>query len=79
MKEQQTVLIARHLYEIGSLTPLQALRLYGCFRLAARIKDLRDEGFDIETEIVRRGKKRFAKYVLEAYPECWEKSLKRAA
>ena len=29
------------------LTPQDALRLFGCFRLAARIKDLRDQGHDI--------------------------------
>ena len=31
------------------LTPRYALIKYGCFRLAARIKDLRDEGHDILT------------------------------
>lgn len=33
----------------GPLTPLDALDGCGCFRLAARIKDLRDAGHDIHT------------------------------
>ena len=33
----------------GPLTPLDALNGCGCFRLAARIRDLRDAGYQIET------------------------------
>lgn len=32
------------------VTPLWALREVGCFRLAARIKDLRNDGYDIITD-----------------------------
>lgn len=32
-----------------TLTPREALNEFGCMRLAARIKDLRKEGMDIET------------------------------
>jgi len=46
------------------ITPIQALNLYGCFRLAARILDLRDEGHDIRTELVRKGGTHYAKYTL---------------
>lgn len=31
------------------ITAIEALNSYGCFRLAARIKDLRAQGYDIET------------------------------
>lgn len=31
------------------ITPLQALRSFGCFRLAARVHDLRKAGHEIET------------------------------
>ena len=48
----------------GPLTPVQALHLYGCMRLAARVQELRDSGFPIQTQIVERDGKRFAKYWL---------------
>ena len=32
------------------ITPLQALDLYGCMRLAARVADLRERGHKIITE-----------------------------
>ena len=34
----------------GPLTAVDALNGCGCFRLAARIKDLRDAGYQIETK-----------------------------
>ena len=34
-----------------SLTPMDALRDFGCFRLAARVADLRREGLPIECVI----------------------------
>ena len=34
-------MILEHLEKYGSITPLQALDLYGCFRLAARVHELR--------------------------------------
>ena len=48
----------------GPLTPLQALKLYGCMRLAARVAELRESGFPIQTQIVEQDGKRFAKYWL---------------
>lgn len=50
MKTQLSHLRA-HLKSGRSITPLEALGLYGVFRLAARIKELRDYGWDITTEI----------------------------
>jgi len=35
------------------LTAIGALNMFGCFRLAARIKDLRDEGYHVESEMIR--------------------------
>ena len=52
----------------GPIDPMKALKLYGCFRLAARISDLRDKGYDIRTQIVERDGKRFAKYWLNKNP-----------
>ena len=48
------------------ITPIDALEKYGCFRLSARIKDLRKDGWVIKTEIVRtRSRKRMAQYYME--------------
>jgi hypothetical protein len=47
------------------LTTLEALNMFGCFRLAARISNLREEGMDIETEIVEINDKRVARYSLK--------------
>ena len=44
------------------LTPITALNRFGCFRLAARISDLRKDGHTIFTETVTKGKKTFASY-----------------
>lgn len=40
--------ILAHL-KTGPISAMEALSKYGCFRLAARIKDLRAQGYDIET------------------------------
>ena len=50
----------------ATINPMQALERYGCFRLAARIADLRSAGHTIETTMVDRDGKRFAKYRLVA-------------
>lgn len=57
--------ILLHLRDYGSITPLDALRKFGCFRLGARINDLRNQGYEIETIMTTINKKRFAKYVLK--------------
>jgi hypothetical protein len=46
------------------ITPMEALGLYGCFRLAARIKDLRDLGHLIGTRTIYKNKKKYAQYFL---------------
>lgn len=38
----QTEQILRHLETEGSITPLEALDIYGCFRLAARIGEIKE-------------------------------------
>jgi hypothetical protein len=54
--------IANHLYAGNSITPLGALRRFGCFRLAARINELRGYGLDITTNTYKRNGKRYASY-----------------
>jgi len=46
----------------GWVTAMDALQGCGCFRLAARIKELRDSGHNIATMIVEKDGKRFAAY-----------------
>lgn len=47
------------------ITAMDALRFYGCFRLASRINDLRGMGHDIETRHRRMNGKIFAEYHLK--------------
>lgn len=62
----QCTSILQHLEEYGSIEPIAALDLYGCFRLAARISDLRRRGHVIRTEIVEsEDGKRWARYCLQ--------------
>ena len=56
--------IRAHLESGQTITLIGALSAYGCFRLGARIYDLRREGLAIETELVQREEKRFARYRL---------------
>lgn len=48
----------------GPITAADAMQ-HGCFRLAARVNDLRNQGHDIHTELcVSDNGKRFARYTL---------------
>jgi hypothetical protein len=60
----QNTRIIRHLKKHKTITPMQALRLCGCMRLAARISNLREAGWRIETKMVKRAGKRYARYTL---------------
>ncbi len=57
-------LIEAHLLSGKSITPLEALRRWGCLRLGARIYGLRKR-LDIRTDMVERGNKRYARYSLQ--------------
>jgi len=61
----QNIEILKYLQAGNSITPLEALHLFGCFRLSARIHDLiHIYGNDIKCELILKNKKRFAKYSL---------------
>jgi hypothetical protein len=62
--DSQNALIKGWLMNGRSLTTLEALNMFGCFRLAARIENLRTQGMDIHTEIVEINDKRVARYSL---------------
>jgi hypothetical protein len=63
MTHSQTKDILAYLEEGNSITSIEALNKFGCFRLASRINDLRQLGHDIKTEMVGEDKK-FARYTL---------------
>ena len=57
--------IRKHLEDGKPITALEALNLYGCFRLSAHIHTLRNEyGMNIVTDRITRNGKWFAKYSL---------------
>ena len=60
----QTQAIYEYLKQGNSLTPLEALEKFGCFRLGARIWELKDQGFNIQKTMVRNNGKHFASYKL---------------
>jgi hypothetical protein len=60
----QTEMIRAHLQSGRDLSPIDALNHYGCFRLAARIKELRNQGLPIQTLTEQRNGKAWAKYRL---------------
>jgi hypothetical protein len=63
--ESQSAQILAYLREGNSLTPIDALQRFGCFRLGARVWDLKRDGHDIRTELVDvGGGKRVARYYL---------------
>lgn len=65
-KPTQAGRILAHLRAGNRLTALEALELFGCFRLAARIHELRREGWDIHERTVETPSgKRVAEYSLE--------------
>ena len=63
MKSQNTQIL-NYLSKGKVLTPIEALHMFGCFRLAARIADLRKQGHMIFTDIVKKNDKKFAGYKL---------------
>ena len=54
----QNGMILNHLQTVGGITAKEAVELYGCYRLSARIADLKEAGFKIKTT-TESGKNRF--------------------
>jgi hypothetical protein len=63
--ESQNALIKGWLLNGYSITPMEALNMFGCFRLSARIANLRGEGFAVVTDMVTINDKRVARYYLQ--------------
>ena len=69
MKLTQKQKVLKHLREIGSITPIDALRDYSIMRLTSRVCELKDEGHNIKSELVSGKNKygesvRYSKYTL---------------
>ena len=57
-QDSQQRLILAYLKSGEKLTGLKALQLFGCFRLSARIYDLKQSGHVVESRMItERGKK----------------------
>lgn len=70
MKATQCDRILRHLRDYGTITQAEAITEYGCYRLGARIYDLKGRGIPVgrrmRTNKNRYGEKvAFAEYYLE--------------
>jgi hypothetical protein len=64
--DSQNALIKGWLLNGYSITQLEALNHFGCFRLAARISNLRDKGLNVVTDMVTLDNgKRVARYILK--------------
>jgi hypothetical protein len=58
--------IADYLNKGKKLTTIDALNKFGCFRLASRINDLRNDGMNITTKIIKLdNKKQVAQYSIK--------------
>jgi Helix-turn-helix domain len=65
MTKSQSDQILDYLKRGRSINPLTALRLFGSYRLAARIRDLRARGVEIDTKMQKtRNGQTFARYSL---------------
>lgn len=64
VRKPQNTAIKEYLLQGHSITPLEALEMFGCFRLGARIADLKKKGLDIvnDNPVDERTGKRYARY-----------------
>jgi hypothetical protein len=63
--DSQNALIKGWLLNGYSITTLEALNMFGCFRLSARISNLKDQGLPVVSEMVLVNDKRVARYYLK--------------
>ena len=75
MKDSQNKQILQYMKEVGPITPLIALSLFGCMRLSARIKDLRDRGHIIRTRMIEVETAHGGKATVAEYSYVGERNL----
>ena len=75
--ESQKAKILSWLQSGYSITPMVALKKFNCFRLGARVKNLRDKGYEIITDMIedKKTNKRYASYRLSGVEPKSEKSM----
>jgi hypothetical protein len=64
MRDTQVKQILTYLLSHNTLTGLEALRLFGCFRLPARIADIKKLGLIVHKRLISVNGKRIAEYRL---------------
>lgn len=65
MTQSKNALVLKHLQSGRPLTSWEAIQLYRHTRLAAYIEDLKKRGYEIETELIPKGRTRYAVYRLK--------------
>jgi len=68
------VAILDHMRDYGSITSMEAFSVFGVTRLSARILELREMGYDIETMMLETTTRfgetaRYGKYILKGEPK----------
>jgi hypothetical protein len=63
--ESQTKSILNHLNSGKSISGIEALNMFGCFRLPARIYDLKNRGIAIDSEMVHKDGKKWSEYSIK--------------
>lgn len=63
-RQSQKDAILEYLLRGHTITPIEALNQFGCFRLADVIFRLKKDGYDIETAMIKDGDKWYARYRL---------------
>ena len=53
-RRSQCQMILQYMKETGGITTMEAFRKFGCTRLSGRIYDLRQEGYAISGETIRK-------------------------
>ena len=65
MKKTQNKMILDDLIRGRKITALDSLERHGCFRLASRIHELKNDGWDIAKKEVIKNGKRYAAYFMK--------------
>ena len=63
-----------HLQSGKTINPLQALDLYGCLRLGARIHDLKKNGNFIDTKMIYKNGSKYAEYSMSLQAKAHKKA-----
>lgn len=63
-KPSQTAQVLAYILKHGSITQAECTKHIKCTRLAARVKELRDDDHDIVTHFEGKGRNKYARYSL---------------